>query len=117
MTRGIKREAGSGKREASLHAPRFTLHANFAEGKVPQISIVMSVYNTEKYLTSAIQSILDQTFTDYEFIIIDDGSTDRSADIIRGYDDPRIRLVQQTNHGLVYSFNRGVSLARGEFIA
>jgi glycosyltransferase involved in cell wall biosynthesis len=82
----------------------------------PLISVVMSVFNGEKRLLEAIQSILSQTLTNFEFIIINDGSTDKTKSIIEGFNDPRIRLINQKNHGLVYSLNRGISLARGEFI-
>jgi glycosyltransferase involved in cell wall biosynthesis len=83
----------------------------------PPISVVMSVYNGGVHLAASIESILSQTFSNFEFIIIDDGSSDDSAEIIRTFKDQRIRLVRQNNHGLVYSLNKGVRLARGEFIA
>jgi glycosyltransferase involved in cell wall biosynthesis len=83
----------------------------------PLVSVVMSVYNGGKFLKAAVQSILDQTFSDLEFVIIDDGSTDDSAKIINKASDPRIVLVRQTNHGLVYSLNKAVRLSEGEFIA
>lgn len=84
---------------------------------IPVISVVMSVYNAGDYLVPAISGILDQTYTNFEFIIIDDGSKDDSAQTVRSFDDPRIRLIHQTNHGLVYSLNKGVNLARGRYIA
>jgi glycosyltransferase involved in cell wall biosynthesis len=85
---------------------------------MPRISVVMSVYNGEKYLRQAIESILQQTYTDFEFIIIDDGSTDSSREIIQSYDDKRIRLViNEQNIGLTKSLNKGIRLAKGEFIA
>ncbi len=78
----------------------------------------MSVYNGEKYLREAIDSILGQTFKDFEFLIIDDGSTDSSVEIIRSYADPRIRLIQnEENIGLSRSLNKGLKLAIGEYIA
>ncbi len=78
----------------------------------------MPVYNAAPYLLESVRSILEQTFTDFEFLIVDDGSTDGSAAIIQGFGDPRIRLVHNgTNLGLVASLNRGLDLARGEFIA
>ena len=84
----------------------------------PRISVVMAVYNGERYLREAIDSILLQTCPDFEFIIIDDGSTDRSGEIIRSYADARIRLVQnEQNLGLTRSLNSGITIARGEFIA
>lgn len=84
----------------------------------PRITVLMPVYNGEKYLHEAIGSILSQTFTDFEFLIIDDGSTDSSLEIVNSYEDTRIRLVQnQTNLGLIVTLNNGLELARGEFIA
>lgn len=77
----------------------------------------MSVYNGEEYLAEAIESILNQTYVDFEFIIINDGSTDAAAEIIHSYDDPRIRSREQSNIGLTPSLNRGIALARGEYMA
>jgi len=86
---------------------------------MPQISIVMSVYNGEKYLKQAVESILSQTFTDFEFIIIDDGSTDKSLEILKEFQqkDERIKLISRENKGLIYSLNEGVKMAQGEYIA
>jgi glycosyltransferase involved in cell wall biosynthesis len=84
----------------------------------PKVTVLMSVYNCKKYLREAIDSILGQTFEDFEFLIIDDGSTDSSAKIIRSYADPRIRLIQnEENIGLTRSLNKGLKLAKGEYIA
>jgi glycosyltransferase involved in cell wall biosynthesis len=84
----------------------------------PKVTVLMSVYNGERYLNEAIDSILGQTFTDFEFLIIDDASTDRTPEILRSYDDPRIRVVtNEENLGLTKSLNKGLALARGEYIA
>lgn len=84
----------------------------------PKISVIMSVYNSEKFLCEAIDSILAQTFKDFEFIILDDSSTDQSVEIIKKYSDPRIRFIQnEKNLGLRDSLNRGLELAEGEYIA
>ncbi len=84
----------------------------------PKVTVLMSVYNGEKYLREAIDSILGQTFTDYEFIIVDDGSTDGTVDIINSYDDQRVLLIRNDrNVGLTVSLNRGLGLARGEYVA
>ncbi|WP_378950578.1 glycosyltransferase [Pelosinus sp. sgz500959] len=84
----------------------------------PRISVLMSVYNGETYLRETIESILGQTFTDFEFLIVDDGSTDKSLEIIQSYHDPRIILLKnEHNMGLIKSLNRGLDVARGEFIA
>lgn len=86
----------------------------------PKVSVVMSVYNGELFLATAIDSILNQTFTDFEFIIIDDGSTDQTATILEEYkqQDKRILLIQnKTNIGLTKSLNKGLYLAKGKYIA
>jgi glycosyltransferase involved in cell wall biosynthesis len=83
-----------------------------------KVSVLMPVYNAEKYVRVAIESILDQTFRDFEFIIIDDGSTDSSADIIRSYHDPRILFLENSaNVGIVVSLNTGLAMAQGDYIA
>lgn len=79
----------------------------------------MPVFNAEQYLEEAIRSILKQSFKNFEFIIIDDGSTDGSAEIIRKFSEfePRIKVITQKNHGLIHSLNVGLSTAKGDFIA
>lgn len=82
------------------------------------LSVVMPVYNGEKYLKEAIDSVLAQTFTDYELLIIDDGSTDSSIDIIKSIKDSRIRLLKnEKNQGVAYTRNVGLNEAKGEFLA
>lgn len=83
------------------------------------VSIVMPVYNGQKYLAEAIESVLNQTHRDFELIIIDDGSTDNSAVIAKAYaeKDNRIVLHQQKNAGLPVTLNRGIKLAKAEIIA
>jgi glycosyltransferase involved in cell wall biosynthesis len=83
----------------------------------PRISVIMPTYNVEEYVAEAISSILDQTFTHFEFIIIDDGSTDKTLEIIKAFKDSRIRLFQKLHLGTVYQLNHGLGEARGEFIA
>lgn len=82
------------------------------------VSVILSVYNGEKYLRDAITSIVMQSYKDIELILIDDGSTDSSIDIEKEFAKSyqNIRLYTQQNHGLGYSRNRGVSLAKGEWI-
>ena len=85
---------------------------------MPKVTVLMPVFNGEAYLRKAIQSILDQTFDDYEFLIIDDGSTDKSRNIIESFSDPRIRFERYDNHrGTVHVLNSGIKLSRGEYIA
>ena len=82
------------------------------------VSIVMSVCNGERHLRRSVESILNQTLTDFEFIIVNDGSTDASPAILQSYDNSRIVLLHnQKNRGLTYSLNRGLAAAKGEHIA
>ena len=83
----------------------------------PKISVVLPVYNAEAYVDKAIESMLHQTYADFELIVINDGSTDRSLEIVRSYADPRIKVVSRENRGLVASLNEGIALAQGEYIA
>jgi len=85
----------------------------------PLISVIMAVYNGEKYLRESVQSILSQTYPHFEFIIINDGSFDRSAEILDHFAqaDKRIIIVHQENKGLSPSLNVGLQMARGKFIA
>ena len=84
----------------------------------PTISVVMPVYNGEEYLCEAIDSILNQTYTDFEFIILNDGSTDKTEEIILSYSDPRIVYVKNdVNLQITKTLNRGIALARGRYIA
>jgi len=82
-----------------------------------QVSIVMSVFNQEKYLPSAIESILNQSYQDFEFIIVNDGSNDSCNDIILSYKDKRIILIEQENTGLPAALNLAISKSKGDFIA
>ena len=89
-------------------------------GQNPKVTVLMSVYNGEKYLSEAVESILAQTFRDFEFLIIDDGSTDSSPEMLSGYAsrDSRVRIVRNDeNVGLTRSLNKGLGLSRGEYIA
>jgi glycosyltransferase involved in cell wall biosynthesis len=84
----------------------------------PRVSVLMSVYDGERYLRQAIESVLHQVWTDFEFLIVNDGSTDNSRQIIASFDDPRICLIDNpVNVGLTKSLNRGLLLARGELVA
>ena len=85
---------------------------------VPTITVLMPVFNAEQYLRQAIESILNQTFSDFEFLIINDGSTDNSEQIILSYYDNRIRYVKNTeNIKLIATLNKGIELSRGKYIA
>lgn len=83
----------------------------------PLVSVVLPVYNGVFCLKEAIQSILNQTYSHFEIIVIDDGSTDNSADIARAFTDMRIRLFSQKNQGLAATLNKGIALAEGAYVA
>jgi glycosyltransferase involved in cell wall biosynthesis len=85
---------------------------------MPKVTVLLPVYNEEKRVASAIRSILTQTFTDFEFLIINDGSQDETEAVIRSFSDSRIRLINnQQNLGLVRSLNFGIQSARGIYLA
>lgn len=82
------------------------------------MSVVTTVYNCEKYIEESIQSILDQTFEDFEFFIINDGSTDRTVEKISQFRDPRIIVLNHdSNKKIPFRRNEGIDLARGKYIA
>jgi len=83
----------------------------------PKITVLMPVYNAEKYVGEAIASVLKQSFRDFELLIINDGSTDRTPNIIASFEDPRVVLVQQENRGIAAALNAGLALSRAAYIA
>lgn len=84
----------------------------------PLISVILPVFNGEKYLRAAIDSILSQTMRDFELLVINDGSTDGSRAVVESHYDDRIKLVNnQSNMGLIASLNKGIELARGKYLA
>ena len=84
----------------------------------PKISVLLPVYNSELYIKEAIDSILNQTFSDFELLVIDDASTNTSVEIIQSYTDSRIQLiVKSQNSGYTNSLNHGLTIAKGEYIA
>ena len=85
---------------------------------MPRVSVVMAVYNGERFLREAVDSILTQTFTDLELIVVDDGSEDSSAQLLAAIEDPRVRIIShEVNKGAALSRNDGMQAARGEYIA
>lgn len=83
----------------------------------PLISVILPVYNTEKYLSESIESILRQTYANKEIICVDDGSTDASRDILLSYADQLTILQNEQNRGIAHSRNKGISVAQGEYLA
>ncbi len=85
---------------------------------MPKVTIYIPLYNREKEIGRAIEGILNQTYTDFELLIIDDGSTDNSLQVVNSFKDKRIRLVRNDkNKGVVYTRNRAFELAKGEYLA
>ena len=85
----------------------------------PKISVIVPIYNAAPYVAKCLEGILSQTYRNIEVILIDDGSTDRSAEICQAFaqKDPRIRFISQENQGVSATRNNGIALAEGEFIA
>lgn len=83
----------------------------------PLISVVIPAYNHEKFIGAAVDSVLNQTMSDLELIVVDDGSTDNTGGIVLGYNDPRLFYYHQENQDAYNTINRGISLAKGKFIA
>jgi glycosyltransferase involved in cell wall biosynthesis len=83
----------------------------------PKVTVLMPAYNAALYIGDAIKSVLEQTFTDFELLIVNDGSTDETLDIIQSFKDPRIVLVNQQNKGVSAALNVGLALARAPYIA
>ena len=86
---------------------------------MPAVSVVMSVYNGQEFLAEAVESVAGQTFSDFEFVIVDDGSTDATADILAEYAkrDRRVRVLRHENRGRPESLNRGIEAATAPLIA
>ena len=83
----------------------------------PLISVIVPVYNVEKYIRACLESVLQQTFDIFEVICVDDGSTDRSVDIINEFTDSRIRVISQKNRGLAGARNTGIRFSKAPFVA
>jgi glycosyltransferase involved in cell wall biosynthesis len=84
---------------------------------MPEVSVFIPAYNAAPYLAAAVESILQQTFRDLEVIVVDDGSTDGTAQVLEAYDDPRLRVIRQENQGISGASNTGISAARGPLVA
>ena len=85
--------------------------------KLPKISVIIPAYNAELWINKTIQSVLDQTFNDFEIIVVDDGSTDNTSQVVHQFSDPRVQYIYQNNQKAAGARNTGISKARGEYIA
>jgi glycosyltransferase involved in cell wall biosynthesis len=83
----------------------------------PMVTILMPAYNASKYISEAINSVIQQSFTDFELLVIDDGSADETAAIIHQFSDTRVRYLHQGHQGIAYALNKGLGEAKGRFIA
>ena len=89
-----------------------------ADEGMPLVTVSMPAFNSERYIGEAIESILAQTYQNFELIIVDDGSTDRTREIIEGFTDPRIiKIYSDRNRGLITTRNRIAQLAKGKYLA
>ena len=87
-------------------------------GELQKVTVFIPAYNREKYIGEAIESILAQSYTNFELLLIDDGSTDGTLDIMHSFSDSRLRIMRnETNLGIPRTRNKGIENARGEFIA
>tara|TARA_R110000765_G_C18962354_1_gene609546 strand:- start:3936 stop:4847 length:912 start_codon:yes stop_codon:yes gene_type:complete len=85
--------------------------------KSPLVSVVMPIFNAQNYISKALESILHQTYQNLEIIVINDGSTDSSREILESFNDPRIKLISRENRGLIATLNEGIALSSGMYIA
>lgn len=83
----------------------------------PTVSVIIPTYNHAHFLTQAVRSVFDQTFQDFEIVVVDDGSTDNTREVVQTYTDSRFKYIYQENKGLAASRNTGLRAARGEFVA
>ena len=84
----------------------------------PLVSIILSTHNREEKIEKSIKSVLSQTYEDFDFIIVDDGSSDNTLEILNGYNDPRIKIIEnKKNLGFVKSLNKAINYAQGKYIA
>lgn len=107
-----------GERKCSYLFGALPMGKKLPRGEEPLVTVLIPVYNAECYLEDSINSILGQTFQDFELLLINDGSTDKSLEIATSFHDPRIRIINnKENRGLVQTLNQGISAARGELLA
>ena len=84
---------------------------------MPEISVIIPSYNHAPYIGYAVESVFSQSYTDFELIVVEDGSTDNSLEVLSGFSDPRLRVLTQPNQGAHAAINRGLRAAMGEYLA
>ena len=84
---------------------------------MPKVSVIIPAYNSSGFIEDALESVFKQTYRNYEVIVVDDGSTDKSAEIIGSFSDKRIIYIYQENHGVSVARNKGILESKGEYIA
>jgi len=90
---------------------------SYPPSQIKKVSVIIPVYKAEKFVAATIQSLLDQTYQNFEALIVDDGSPDRSIDVCRQFTDPRIKIIQQENRGLPGARNTGIRHATGDYLS
>jgi glycosyltransferase involved in cell wall biosynthesis len=98
----------------SVHNP---IYFDFSLKPMPKVSVIIPVYNVETLVGETLESVLQQTYQDFEILVVNDGSTDGSLSICQGFVDPRIRIISQQNRGLAGARNTGIRHAQGEYLA
>lgn len=83
----------------------------------PLVSVIIPAYNHERFIAETVESVLGQTLSDFELIVVDDGSTDKTAEIVQSYNDERLNYFHQENQDAYNTINRGMSLAKGHFLS
>ena len=105
------------QQDASLHQDSWRVLDFYDGGDMPVISVIIAAFNSERTIQETVESVLNQTFSDLELIVIDDGSTDSTLEVLSRIEDPRLKVFSYPNAGVAASRNRGIARASGEYVA